>query len=79
MSGYSTSLEDASQATVPAHLTDDLVPIEELASMLGVSVRTVRRYQAAGLTPRRIRRCRQLMYRRSDIQNWIENIGRSGP
>ncbi|WP_363247752.1 helix-turn-helix domain-containing protein [Mesorhizobium sp.] len=56
----------------------DLVSIEEVAAMLSVSVRTVRRYQAEGLTPARIRRCRQLMYRRLDVENWIKGATRSG-
>lgn len=41
--------------------------------MLGVSVRTIRRYQAAGLTPSRIRRSRQLLYKRADAEAWVRS------
>ncbi|TPI63942.1 helix-turn-helix domain-containing protein [Mesorhizobium sp. B3-1-7] len=76
MSANQTPLGDSRQRWVPLG-RPDLVSIEELAAILGVSVRTVRRYQTAGLTPARIRRSRQMMYRRLDIENWIETIGRS--
>ncbi|TIQ44617.1 helix-turn-helix domain-containing protein [Mesorhizobium sp.] len=77
MSANQTPLGDSSQRWVPPG-RPDLVSIEELAAILGVSVRTVRRYQAAGLTPTRIRRSRQMMYRRLDVENWIKGAARSG-
>lgn len=43
------------------------VSITEAASMLGVSIRTLRRWQAAGKMPKRVRRSRQLTYLRNDI------------
>ncbi|MBS3650038.1 helix-turn-helix domain-containing protein [Pseudaminobacter sp. 19-2017] len=43
------------------------VTIAEAASMLGVSTRTVRRWQAAGRMPKRFRRSRQLTYLREDV------------
>ncbi|TPI28454.1 MerR family DNA-binding transcriptional regulator [Mesorhizobium sp. B3-2-1] len=70
MSGHSTPLGDNSRAPVPVFPTN-LVSIEELAAMLGVSVRTIRRYQAAGLTPSRIRRSRQLLYKHADAEAWV--------
>ncbi|WP_461479490.1 helix-turn-helix transcriptional regulator [Mesorhizobium jarvisii] len=50
----------------------ELVSIQDLAAMAGVSLRTLRRRQAAGEMPPRIQRCRSLMYRRSDAEAWIE-------
>ncbi len=45
----------------------DFVEIAEAAAMLGVSLRTARRRQAAGLMPRRKKFVRTWKYARSDI------------
>ena len=43
------------------------VSIVELAAELGVSVRTIRRLQAAGRMPPRVKRGRRKVYRRADL------------
>lgn len=45
--------------------------IEVAAAILGLSVRSIRRRQAAGEMPPRIRRSRRLEYRTNDIKNLL--------
>lgn len=49
-----------------------MISISDLAKELGVSVRTLRREQAAGRMPPRIKRGRRQMYLKADIANWIK-------
>jgi predicted DNA-binding transcriptional regulator AlpA len=55
---------------------DDKVSIEDLAAELGVSVRTLRRWNNAPHAPRRVKRGRRRMYRRADVQAWFERSKR---
>jgi len=50
----------------------DLVSIKDLAAELGVSVRTLRRWNNRSDAPQRVKRGRRLMYRRADVQHWFE-------
>jgi hypothetical protein len=50
----------------------DLVSIQDLAAELGVSVRTLRRWNKLPDAPKRYRQSRRLMYRRADVQHWVE-------
>lgn len=50
----------------------DLVSIKDLAAELGVSVRTLRRRNQLPDAPKRYRQSRRLMYRRADVQHWVE-------
>jgi predicted DNA-binding transcriptional regulator AlpA len=54
----------------------DLLSITELAQQLDVSVRTIRRWQALGDAPPRVKRSRRLMYRLSDVMAWLDAAGR---
>ena len=58
----------------------DLVSIDDLALERGVSVRTIRRWNKLPDAPKRYRRGRRLMYRRTDVQAWPGRSKRSsGP
>jgi hypothetical protein len=50
----------------------DLVSIKGLAVELGVSVRTLRRWNKLPDAPKRYRQSRRLMYHRADVQTWFE-------
>jgi excisionase family DNA binding protein len=66
--------EDAQAMIEAARLrsqTSDWCTIEEAATLLGVSVRSIRRRQAAGEMPPRVRRSRRLEYRIDDIKNLL--------
>ena len=54
----------------------DLISIVDLAEQLGVSVRTIRRWQAQEDAPPRVKRSRRLKYRKSDVVGWLEAMGR---
>jgi predicted DNA-binding transcriptional regulator AlpA len=54
----------------------DYVSIKELAAELGVSVRTLRRWNKLPDAPQRFQRSRRLMYRRADVQHWFEQRAR---
>jgi hypothetical protein len=54
----------------------DLVSIKGLAVELGVSVRTLRRWNERPDAPKRFRRGRRLMYRRADVEHWFEQRAR---
>jgi hypothetical protein len=56
--------------------SSDYVSISELAAESGRSVRTLRRWNKLPGAPKRYRRGRRLMYRRTDVQHWA---GRSEP
>ena len=43
----------------------------ELAERIGVSLRTIRYWEAAGVTPRRFRKGRSLYYRRALVEEWL--------
>jgi len=55
------------KAAKAASMASEFVSITSAAKLLGVSVRTVRRWQAAGKMPERVKRSRELMYRRADV------------
>lgn len=48
----------------------DLISIRRVAELLGVSVRSVRRWQADGKAPPRFKHGRELRYRKSDLHLW---------
>jgi hypothetical protein len=56
----------------------ELVSIKDLAAELDVSVRTLRRWNNRPDAPKRIRRGRRHMYRRADVQRWVEEVRRAG-
>jgi hypothetical protein len=57
----------------------DLVSIKDLAAELGVSIRTLRRWNKRPDAPKRYRQSRRLMYRRADVQHWfVRSNGTAG-
>ena len=52
-------------------LEDRLIDIKEVAYLLAVSVKTIRRYAEAGMLPAPKHVGRALRWRLSDIQDWI--------
>jgi Helix-turn-helix domain len=50
----------------------DMVSINDLAVELGVSIRTLRRWNKHPDAPKRYRRGRRLMYRRADVRAWFQ-------
>jgi hypothetical protein len=55
----------------------DLVSIQDLAVELGVSIRTLRRWNKLPDAPKRYRRGHSLMHRRADVQTWFERSKRT--
>ena len=51
--------------------TFPLISIKEAAKLLGKTVRTVRRWQAAGMMPPRAKHRHCMMYRRDDIKAMV--------
>ena len=49
-----------------------LIPVEEVASMLGVSERTLWRLLSAGKVPEPLRIGRSTRWRSAEIREWIE-------
>lgn len=63
---------DAELAAVRARVeASPCISIQEVAQQYGVSIRTLRRKQAAGSMPPRTKRSRQLMYLKADIERWF--------
>lgn len=56
-----------------------LISIKQTAIRYGISVRTLRRLQAAGKMPPRVKWSRKLMYRKTDIAALFEQSGTSSP
>lgn len=52
----------------------ELISIQDLAAELGVCTRTLRRWNNRPAAPKRYRRGRRLMYRRADVQTWLERL-----
>jgi predicted site-specific integrase-resolvase len=45
--------------------------IEDLAKASGVSIRTIRRIEADGQGPPRVKRSHKYMYRSEDVERWL--------
>ena len=52
---------------------DPYISIQEVSEQYSISVRTLRREQAAGRMPPRTRRSRRLAYRKADIEEWFKS------
>jgi predicted DNA-binding transcriptional regulator AlpA len=52
------------------------ISIQEVAEQFGISIRTLRREQAAGRMPTRVKRSRQLVYLKNDIDECFRARGR---
>jgi excisionase family DNA binding protein len=60
------------EAAKAASMTSEFISITRAAKLLGVSVRTVRRWQAEGKMPERVKRSREKMYRRADVMAMLD-------
>ncbi len=54
----------------------ELITIREAAATLNVTIRTVRRWQAAGKMPAQIKHGRNKKYRRAEIEAMAATLGR---
>lgn len=59
--------------------TMDLIGVEEVASMIGVSASTVRWWRQTGKGPRSARIGKHVRYRRADIEAWLDSQFESEP
>lgn len=60
------------ERTQPISPSKMLLSVNDVARLVGVSVRTVRRMLSAGLLPAEIRLNRTIRWRFYDIANWID-------
>jgi predicted DNA-binding transcriptional regulator AlpA len=65
---YNRMLEDARRRSDKG----PMVSIKNLAAELGVSVRTLRRWNKRPDAPPRVKAGRRHMYRRADVERWVE-------
>jgi excisionase family DNA binding protein len=54
---------------------DELLTEADLAKLLKVTVRTVRRWRAEGSGPRALKIGRGVRYRRADVDAWLQTKG----
>lgn len=59
-------------------MTDDLLTIDEVSTLLRVPVATLRWWGHKGIGPDRFKIGRRVMYRQSDIDKWVESQRRPG-
>lgn len=52
----------------------ELIGVDELASMIGVSASTVRWWKQTGKGPRSAKIGKHVKYRRSDVEAWVESL-----
>lgn len=57
----------------------ELIGVEEVASILGVSASTVRWWKQTGKGPRSAKIGKHVRYRRADVESWIESLFDAGP
>ena len=55
----------------PAGPTDELITIQQLSDDLGVPQNTLRYWRSQGRGPNSARIGRRVMYRRADVERWI--------
>jgi predicted DNA-binding transcriptional regulator AlpA len=57
---------------------DKLLTIEEVSEMTRIPIATLRYYRATGQGPKSARLGRRVVYRRSDVEAWIEKAFEGG-
>jgi excisionase family DNA binding protein len=57
----------------------DLIGVEDVASIVGVSASTVRWWRQTGKGPRSARIGKHVKYRRVDVEEWIESLFEAQP
>ncbi|MEC5293369.1 MULTISPECIES: helix-turn-helix domain-containing protein [unclassified Aurantimonas] len=65
-------VETSIAALAAVNATSTFLSIEDLAVMLKVSPRTLRRRQRDGLMPPRLKRTRKFEYRSHEVAEWLE-------
>ena len=63
-------------ATIGEHksfLQREKISSKQLAALVGVSLRTLRKWERAGGTPPRYRRGRSLLYLADEVHAWVRN------
>ncbi|WP_025032475.1 helix-turn-helix transcriptional regulator [Bradyrhizobium sp. DOA9] len=58
-------------------MTTDLLPQQQLAHILAVSERTLERWRVEGCGPAYLKAGRRVLYRRSDVDQWLDNNART--
>lgn len=53
---------------------DDLLPSDEVAAFLGISVQTLGRWSRMRKGPARVKIGRSIYYRRSAIERWVTSL-----
>ena len=72
-SGLADPSHGEPSATVkPATVANDLIEADELAAMLRIDIRTLRRWRHEGRLPKPIRGGRGLRWERRIIEKWIQ-------
>jgi predicted DNA-binding transcriptional regulator AlpA len=67
---------DAPSATVkPVAVANDLLDANELAALLKIDIRTLRRWRIEGRVPKPLRGKGPLRWRRSDVEKWLKERG----
>jgi hypothetical protein len=64
--------EDVLRRARENSMKSPFLSIHQLAAMAGVTVRTLRRWHAAGGGPNREKRGRRLMYHIYDVEAWLD-------
>lgn len=64
--------------SIAGRTVEPLWTVEEIALECGVSAKTIRRRQEAGLMPPRVRICRAYRYRDSDVRSWLNSVAAKG-
>ena len=55
----------------------ELLPQQQLATILAVSERTLERWRVEGCGPAYLKAGRRVLYRRSDVDSWLDSNART--
>lgn len=75
---YEADTDPAARAIAADNMLLDLIDIKEAAEILGVHVRTVRRWVKAGKMPERTKRGRQMRFGRAGIAAMAAAMSKGG-
>ena len=56
----------------PAGIADELITIQRLSEEISIPANTLRYWRTQGTGPKSARIGRRVMYRRADVERWIE-------
>lgn len=57
------------------YMTTDYMTTEEVATMIHLSQSTLRAWRSKNMGPPTMHAGRRVLYRRSDVNSWVENSG----